>query len=269
MTGRTAAYGRAAFGWALKRGMVQTNPFAALPVSKGIAKRERVLSDEEIREIWRAADKAAAPYGSIVQLLILTGQRRGEVAGMTWGEISEDLSTWTMSGERTKNGVPHVVPMSDPARDLLRGLLRDNDAEAEHARAGLRARGTLTLAGLLGTPFAGWSKAKTALDKAIVDARAKAAEAAGTSAAPLVPWSVHDLRRTMATGLRRLGIRLEVTEAVLNHISGSRAGIAGVYQRHDWAAEKRVALDAWAAHVMAVVEGRAAAPNVVTLVRAV
>jgi integrase len=87
MTGRTAAYGRAAFGWALKRGMVQTNPFAALPVSKGIAKRERVLSDEEIREIWRAADKAAAPYGSIVQLLILTGQRRGEVAGMTWGRF--------------------------------------------------------------------------------------------------------------------------------------------------------------------------------------
>ena len=91
--------------------------------------------------------------------------------------------------------------------------------------------------------------------------------AAGTTHTPIVPWSIHDLRRTVATGLQRLGVRLEVTEAVLNHISGSRAGIAGVYQRHDWAVEKRAALDAWAAHVMAVVEGRTASPNVVTLVR--
>jgi integrase len=268
MTGRTAAYGRAAFGWAIKRGMVHTNPFAALPVSKGIAKRERVLTDDEIREIWQASGEAAAPYGSIVQMLILTGQRRGEVAGMTWREISEDLSTWTMPGERTKNGVPHVVPLSGAARDLLRGLLPEGAAEATCAMAERRARGTLVLPGLLGTPFAGWSKAKIALDKAIVDARTEAIPA-GTSRTPIVPWSVHDLRRTFATGLQRLGIRLEVTEAVLNHISGSRAGIAGVYQRHDWAAEKRAALDAWAAHVLAVVEGRMAAPNVVALVRAV
>ena len=85
--------------------------------------------------------------------------------------------------------------------------------------------------------------------------QSKAAAAAGTNAAPIVPWSIHDLRRTVATGLQRLGVRLEVTEAVLNQISGSRAGIAGVYQRHDWATEKRAALDAWAAHVMAVIEG--------------
>ena len=91
------------------------------------------------------------------------------------------------------------------------------------------------------------------------------ADARGAS---LAPWSVHDLRRTVATGLQRLGVRLEVTEAVLNHISGSRAGIAGVYQRHDWAAEKRAALDAWAAHVLAVAERRSATGNVVTLGRA-
>ena len=81
----------------------------------------------------------------------------------------------------------------------------------------------------------------------------------------LAPWSVHDLRRTLATGLQRLGVRLEVTEAVLNHISGSRAGIAGVYQRHDWAMEKRAALDAWAAHVHAVAEQRSPTGNVVKL----
>jgi integrase len=102
----------------------------------------------------------------------------------------------------------------------------------------------------------------------VMAARAKAAAAAGTTPAPPVPWSVHDLRRTVATGLQRLGVRLEVTEAVLNHISGSRGGIAGVYQRHDWAAEKRAALEAWAAHVTTVVEGRTPAGNVVTLPRA-
>jgi hypothetical protein len=121
------------------------------------------------------------------------------------------------------------------------------------------------LPGAAGTPFAGWSKAKRALDKAIRDTRAKGAAITGTSLARLVPWNVHDLRRTVATGLQRLGVRLEVTEAVLNHISGSRGGIAGVYQRHDWAAEKRAALDAWAAHVAAIVKGQASSGNVVVL----
>ena len=101
MTGRTAAYGRAAFAWAVKRGAVRANPFAELPIAKSIAKRERVLTDNEIAEIWTAAGKAAAPYGTIVRLLMLTGQRRGEVAGMAWGELSDDLASWTMPGERT------------------------------------------------------------------------------------------------------------------------------------------------------------------------
>jgi len=254
MTGRTAAYGRAAFAWAVKRGVVNTNPFADLPVAKGIAKRERVLTDGEIAEIWRATGDAASPYGSIIRLLILTGQRRGEVAGMNWGEISDDLTTWTMPGNRTKNGAPHMVPLSEPVRNLLIGLME-----------GRPVKGALTLPGAVGAAFAGWSKAKAALDQAVMDARAKAS----ASLAPLVPWSVHDLRRTVATGLQRLGVRLEVTEAVLNHISGSRGGIAGVYQRHDWAAEKRAALGAWAAHVVAVVAGQAPAGNVVTLARVV
>jgi integrase len=116
--------------------------------------------------------------------------------------------------------------------------------------------------------LSGWSKAKAELDKAVMDARAKAAAKSGTSPAALVQWTVHDLRRTFATGLQRLGVRLEVTEATLNHISGTRDGIAGVYQLYDWAPEKRNALDVWAAHVMAVAEGRAPADNVVTLVRA-
>ena len=175
---------------------------------------------------------------------------------MAWNEISDDLATWTLPGERTKNGAAHTVPLSEPARDLLKALLPEDANEAKRVLSDRRATGALVLPGAVGTPFAGWSKAKRALDKAIMDARAKAAAAAGTSPAPLIPWSVHDLRRTVATGLQRLGVRLEVTEAVLNHISGSRGGIAGVYQRHDWAAEKRAALDAWAAHVVSIIEGR-------------
>jgi integrase len=195
-------------------------------------------------------------------LLILTGQRRGEVAGMTWAELSDDLTSWTLPGERTKNGAAHVVPLSAPARDLLKALLPGDANEAKRALAERRAAGTLVLPGAVGTPFSGWSKSKGALDKAITEA------AAGTSAASLAPWSIHDLRRTVATGLQRLGVRLEVTEAVLNHISGSRGGIAGVYQRHDWANEKRAALDAWAAHLLAIAEQRTAADNVVKLTRA-
>jgi integrase len=251
MSGRTAAYGRAAFAWAVQRGMVPANPFAHLPVAKSITRRERVLSEGEICEIWRAAGDATAPYGAIIRLLILTGQRRGEVAGMTWGELSADLATWTIPGERTKNGVAHVVPLSEPARGLIRTTL-PKDADAEHIMRERLASNALVLPGAVGTVFSGWSKSKNALDKAITEACTKAAAKAGTTAAPLVPWSIHDLRRTVATGLQRLGVRLEVTEAVLNHISGSRGGIAGVYQRHDWAAEKRAALDAWAAHVLAI-----------------
>jgi integrase len=262
MTGRTAAYGRAAFAWAVRRGAVHANPFADLPITKSIAKRERVLSDTEIGEIWRAACDAPSPYGTIVLMLILTGQRRGEVAGITWSELSEDLASWTMPSERTKNGTAHTVPLSAPASDLLRALLCSRHAIAEG-----RATGALVLPGAVGTPFAGWSKAKAALDTAIAQARVKAAPA-GTKLVPLVSWSLHDLRRTVATGLQRLGVRLEVTEAVLNHISGSRGGIVGVYQRHDWANEKRAALEAWAAHVLAVADRRTLPGNVVALAQA-
>ena len=267
MTGRTAAYGGAAFSWAVKRGMVPANPFTKLPIPQGIARRERVLSDAELAEIWAAAGNAAPPYGTIIRLLILTGQRRGEVAGMDWDEISEDLATWTLPRERTKNGVVHTVPIGATASGLLRGSLPNGANQASHVPGDLRGSGMLILPASPGTPFANWSRAKQALDNAITEARAKAAIAAGTSPTPLNPWSVHDLRRTVATGLQRLGVRLEVTEAVLNHISGSRGGIAGAYQRHDWASEKRTALEAWGAHVLGLTAERSTATNVLKLAR--
>jgi integrase len=239
IAGRTAAYGRACFAWAMKRGTVRSNPFADLPLSTVVNKRDRVLSDEEAAAVWRAAGKAPLPYGAIVRLLMLTGQRRDEVAGMTWAELSEDLATWTIPATRTKNGIPHLVPLSRLARDLLHALPSDRPGD-------VRARLALVFPGERGTPFSGWSKAKSALDTA-----------SGVSG-----WWLHDLRRTLATGLQRLGVRLEVTEAVLNHLSGSRAGVVGIYQRHDWAEEKRSALDAWSAHLLAVAEGRLIAGKV-------
>jgi integrase len=234
---RTAAYGRACFSWALKRGTVGVNPFASLPAIGERPKRDRVLADEELARVWRATAEMTMPFGLIVRLLILTGQRVSEVGGMRWDELSTDLATWTIPAERTKNGMAHVVPLARAVRELLIRLPRS---------------GALAMPGRKqSSAFNGWSKARASL----------------TAISGVANWTLHDLRRTMATGLQRLGIRLEVTEAVLNHISGSRAGIVGIYQRHDWATEKRAALDAWADRVMAIVDDRSENPksNLVTL----
>lgn len=235
MASRTAAYGRAAFQWGVKRGMIAANPFAALPAIGAKPKRDRVLSDSELAAIWHAAAAMPLSFGAIVKLLMLTGQRVQEVAGLRWSELSGDLSTWTIPAARTKNNVPHVVPLSESARQILRSLPHlGND---------------IAMPGRAGGPFNGFSKAKDRLDEAIGFGN----------------WVLHDLRRTLATGLQRLGVRLEVTEAVLNHVGHSRTGIVGIYQRHEWSSEKRAALDAWAQHVVNAVEAEVIADNVVQL----
>ena len=233
MASRTAAYGRAAYHWAVKRGSLAVNPFANLPQAP-LARRERVLTDEELRAVWRATGKPG-PFNAIVRLLILTGQRRDEAGGVTWDELDADLSVWTIPAARAKNGAAHLVPLSHEAQALLRAAPR------------LEGK-SLVFPGERGI-FSGWSKSKDRLD-----------QRSGVS-----DWTLHDLRRTAATGLQKLGVRLEVTEAVLNHVAGSRAGIVGVYQRHHWADEKRAALVAWGAHVAAIVEGRETESNVTPL----
>jgi integrase len=230
MASRTAAYGRACYQWAIRRGSLETNPFANLPLTP-VVKRERVLTDAELVAVWKATDDPG-PFNAIVRMLILTGQRREEVAAMAWDEIAGDLSKWTVPGTRAKNGAAHIVPLSPQAQAIVRAAPRHEGTD-------------LVFPGRNG-PFNGFSQAKAALD-----------EPGGAK-----DWRLHDLRRTMATGLQRLGVRLEVTEAVLNHVSGSRAGIVGVYQRHDYVAEKHTALTAWGEHVAAIVEGREAGRNV-------
>lgn len=241
MASRTAAYGRACYQWAISRGSLAASPFLNLPLAP-ISKRERVLKDAELRAVWLTTDRPGA-FNAIVRMLILTGQRREEVAAMTWGEVADDLSTWTIPASRAKNGVAHVVPLCVQAQAILK-----NAARHERSDDKTKDEPELVFPGLRG-PFNGFSKAKTVLD---TDSGVK-------------QWRLHDLRRTMATGLQKLGVRLEVTEALLNHVSGSRAGIVGVYQRHDYAAEKRAALTAWGAHVKAIVEGRDTSDNVTPL----
>jgi integrase len=233
MASRAVSYARACFSWAMKRGTIEASPFVNLPLV-GVVRRERVLTDDEVRAIWQATGKPGT-FTAIVRLLLLTGQREGEVAGMAWSELSADGAVWTVPANRAKNGKESIVPLSSQARAVIEGARRYEG-------------NPLVLPGEHGV-YQGWGRAKDRLDAA-----------SGVS-----DWRLHDLRRTVATGLQKLGVRFEVTEAVLNHIGGSRSGVAGIYQRHTWADEKAAALAAWGARVETIVEGREAGSNVVAM----
>jgi integrase len=235
MAAMAARYGSALYGWALKRGSVEINPFALVPIAP-IVRRERVLSDEEIRRVW-AATAGPGAFNGIVRTLLLTGARREEVAGMSWEELATDLSTWTLPSARSKNGLPHVVPLSPPTQVVLRSRPRLEGSN-------------VVFAGERGV-FSGWSKAKRRLDKD-----------SGTR-----DWTLHDLRRTAATRLADLGVHPHIVEACLNHISGHKAGVAGVYNKASYAREKQRAFDVLGERVAAIVEGRDTGGNVVAFAR--
>jgi integrase len=172
------------------------------------------LSDAEVRKLWSTLDAIGGPAAAVIKLCLLTGQRRGECAGLRRSEISGD--TWTLPAARTKNKHEHSVPLTGPVLELIESMARLGDA-------------VFTTGG--DRPVANFSDLKIAVDVLM---------------GPTPRWTWHDVRRTTATGLQRLGIRLEVTEAVLNHVGGSRAGIVGIYQRAEYRGEKRKALEAWA-----------------------
>jgi len=228
---------RKLFRWAVDRGDLERSPMEGAASPPMVEARDRVLDDAELRLCWLAADMLGAPYTGFYRMLIVTGQRKDEVAGLDWREIDQVTALWTLPPDRAKNGVAHIVPLSDLAVDVLTAV------------AGKKVwpkRGLLfTTTGKV--PISGFSKVKARLDGEM--AEMACAEAKPAKADPVPAWRVHDLRRTLATGFQRLGIRFEVTEATLNHISGAKSGIAGVYQRHDWAEEKRDALTLWAQHI--------------------
>ena len=172
--------------------------------------------------MWNAADQLGGAFCAIVKLLILTGQRRGEIGGLRTEYIRGN--TICLPSELTKNKRTHTFPVGKMARSIL---------------------STLPITGLLfparghaGSPFNGWSKAKAALNTKIAISRGSEGDPR-----PLPPWTLHDIRRTYATNLQRLSVKLEVIEALLNHVSGTRSGIVGVYQRHAYEAEMRAAVE--------------------------
>lgn len=224
---------RKLFRFAVSRGDLERSPLEGAEAPPPVAARDRVLSDAELKALWSATQDLHSLFRGAVRLLIVTGQRREEVAGLKWAELDRAAKLWTLPADRAKNGVTHLVPLSALAIEVFDELAGGD----EWPSAGL----VFSTTGK--TPISGFSKAKLALDKGMADALA--AEVPG--------WRYHDLRRTVATGLQRLGVRFEVTEAVLNHKSGARSGVAGVYQRHDWATEKREALDGWAAHMATLI----------------
>jgi integrase len=234
------------------------SPMLGMKPPAKVGKRERTLTDEELRLVWVAAGGLGWPFGPIVRLLILTGQRRDEVAGMTWAEVDRDKRSWLLPGARAKNGIANLVPLSDPALAIVSEL------------PDIKSKAKLLFSTTGETAVSGFSKVKARLDASIVDLLRREAIEDGVSednvvAEPLAPWTFHDLRRTLATGCERLGFKSEVIEAVINHISGTKAGVAGVYQTYRYEPEKRGALDAWGRHVCAVVERTVLAANVVQL----
>lgn len=234
---------RKLFRWAVSRGDIATSPMADMTLPGAVQARDRVLSDGELAQIWTAANELAYPFGPMVRLLIATGQRRDEVAAMAWSEVDLEIGTWLLPAARAKNGKVHIVPLNAPAIVELTDLAR-------LGRKGL----VFTTTGK--TAVSGFSHAKRRLDGLLLsNLRRESTKPRPTPEDVSVePWRFHDLRRSVATGMQRLGVRLEVTEAVLNHVSGSRAGVVGIYQRHDWAHEKRGALDEWGTHLARIVQ---------------
>lgn len=239
MAGRTLAYGRACFAWAEKRGKVAGNPFEGIPIGTGIVKRERVLTPEEIGRIWTAAAATAEPWGPLFRVLLLTLARREEVGAMRWSEVSADLTTWTIPGARMKRGQSHTVALPEAARDALSAVKRRKGVDLVFTTTGK-------------TPVSGWTKAKAALDKA----------------AKVTDWRLHDIRRTGVSILASMGFSPVVADLLLAHQPASLSTVARVYQRHDYAPERKAALKAWAAHVIACAEAKPAADNVVPMRRA-
>ena len=214
------------FTWALKSGLVDANPVINTPDRRQPAPRSRVLTDAELAAIWRAC--ADTDYGRAIRLLILTGCRRQEVGSMTWTEIDRDAGTWTIPAARAKNGRQYVLPLPPAAWTIIDGT--------SHRRGRDFLFGDRSAKG-----FSDWHDGKVALDARVGDA--------------VAPWRTHDLRRTVATGMSEIGIQPHIVEVVLNHQSGFKGGVAGVYNRAAYTKEVRAALDSGPSTLRALAEG--------------
>jgi integrase len=211
--------------WAMGNGLAEANPIIGTLKPQDAEPRSRVLTDEELAAIWRASGDDA--YGRVIKLLILTGARRGEVGGMRWSELDLDRGIWTIPPQRTKNKRQHVVPLMPSSLDVIVSMPRR--VSRDHLF------GTSSAVGLRH-----WH-AKGVLDRRL--------------GAVVLPWRLHDIRRSVATRMADLGVMPHVVEAVLNHRTGHRSGVAGIYNRSNYEREVRAALALWADHIRSVVDG--------------
>jgi integrase len=232
---RLLAVLRRMFNWCISRGLVDKSPCDKLTPPAPETSRDRVLSDDEIRLVWNAFGRVGYPFGPMAQLLLLTGARLNEIASGRWSEIDLEAKTWTVAKERSKNGVAHELPLSDAAIGILRSLPRIGDR-----------KDVFVFSTTGRTPVSGFSNAKEAIDRAMVEAH-------GADAIP--HWTFHDLRRSAASGMAGIGIAPHVVEAALGHKSGTIKGVAAVYNRYSYNVEKRAALDAWSRRIDSIISG--------------
>jgi integrase len=208
--------------WCVGRAVLDRSPAEGVPLPTKVVARDRVLNDQELAEVILAARRMSGPYGGIVELLAVTGQRREEVAAMRWQELDLHQRVWMLPKARTKNAKGHIVHLSEQSMAVVRQMT---------------VRGPFVFT-ILGTkPFRNFSRAKRQID-----------ELSGVTG-----WRLHDLRRTCVSGMARLGIPPHVADKILNHQSGTISGVAAVYQRHDFLAERKDALERWGAHVAQIV----------------
>lgn len=226
---------RKLLSWAVERGDIPASPMANMGPPHRDGKRKRVLRGAELRAVWKASDELGEPFASFLKMLMLTGQRLREVAGANWSEINLDKAEWVIPGDRTKNGRDHCCPLPPQAIALLKSRF-----PAQENRSGL----LFTTTGE--TPISGFSKVKARLDSIIARALAESGQ---THLPAIQPWVYHDLRRSFSTGVQALGFPIEHTEACLNHVSGTRGGLAAIYQLHEYKVEKAVVMAAWAKHI--------------------
>jgi integrase len=227
--------------WAVSRGIIDKNPCEGISPPTVEKPRDRVLDERELALLWQATASLEFPYAQIFRLLILTGARKGEVAGATWREFDVKKRLWTLPASRSKNHREHALPLSLAAVDILSSLPRFEGSEF--------------VFGANGRTPSSFSDAKARFDSEV--ARLNGGEA-------IPHFTIHDIRRSVASGLASIGVQLHVIERCLNHVSGSFGGIVSVYQRHSYAEEMHSALDAWARHIEAIVTGKPA-DNVVEL----
>jgi integrase len=242
---RTLAYLRALFNWAVKRGRLPSSPVSGVDAPTKERTRDRVLSDDELRWLWCACERIDWPFGPLIKLLLLTGQRRDEVARLEWREIDLGERLWTLPREKAKNNRAHEIHLSNAAIGVLNSIPR---VEA------------LVFTSTGSTPVSGFSRAKLRVDAAMLAAKR---EELGEHCEPIPNWVLHDLRRTTTTGLARLGFPPHVVDKILNHVSGTIRGVAAVYNRFEYFEERRAALEAWGRYVENLLAARPA--NVIAL----